>query len=161
MSLPAQTTKISALLLVNIVNCVREFLPKKCTSKVGLPITTRVIKGVPRCILHIRVHSSEPTARWLENGGPGLSRCMDPIENGNFPASYVIVYQAGYMERQRFHDSKSNRRIHQTWRMTLVRNLAGKRRCFFTRRISQPLKAYYTVVKVDRATPKRWLSKGI
>ena len=40
-----------------------------------------------------RLHSGKLTARWLENGGPGLSRCMDPIENGDFPASYVIVYQ--------------------------------------------------------------------
>ena len=29
---------------------------------------------------------------WLENGGPRLSRCMDPIEKlGGFPASYVLT----------------------------------------------------------------------
>ena len=35
---------------------------------------------------------------WLENGGPGLSRCMKPIKNGDIPASYVIVYQSVLVE---------------------------------------------------------------
>ena len=26
-----------------------------------------------------------------KNGGPGLSRCMDPIENGDIPARYVSL----------------------------------------------------------------------
>ena len=30
---------------------------------------------------HWNIHSGKLTPRWLENGGPGLSRCMDPIEN--------------------------------------------------------------------------------
>ena len=33
------------------------------------------------------------TAGWLKNGGPGWSRCISYIENGDIPASYVIVYQ--------------------------------------------------------------------
>ena len=33
----------------------------------------------------------------LENGGPGLSRCIYfLLKMGDIPASYVIVYQAGY-----------------------------------------------------------------
>ncbi len=33
----------------------------------------------------------------LENGGPGLSRCIYfLLKKGDIPASYVIVYQAGY-----------------------------------------------------------------
>ena len=39
------------------------------------------------------VSVSFPGSTRLENGGPGLSRCMGPIENGDIPASYVIVYQ--------------------------------------------------------------------
>ena len=35
-------------------------------------------------------------------GGPGLSRCMDPIKNGDIPASYVSlpkgIFQKGDLQ---------------------------------------------------------------
>ena len=41
----------------------------------------------------------EATHSRLENGGPGLSRCMDPIEDGDvIPASHVIVEPRGYIQ---------------------------------------------------------------
>ena len=67
---------------------------------------------------------NQQLAGW-KMGAPGFSRCMDPIENGNFRASYVIVYQAGYMERQSFHDLKSNPRIHQ-----LLEDDIGEKSCW-------------------------------
>ena len=47
-------------------------------------------------IVGIHETGSSNIAGWLENGGPGLSRCMDPIEHRDIPASYVNLPEGSW-----------------------------------------------------------------
>ena len=62
-------------------------------SRIFLPFRNKW--GKPPARLHLHgpgfhggeafQHSGNLTARWLENGGPGLSRCISGLKNGDIP----------------------------------------------------------------------------
>ena len=84
-------------------------------------------------LVYRRVPSGKLTVRWLENGGPGLSRCMNPIENGDFPASYVslpecrhILPNGGFL-MEIYHEIESVKKHAGRWRSIFQDlNMQGK-----------------------------------